>query len=69
VIRPFTVNGSETLGYMCVNDLLGFEVRDLKSGKMLSRVEVQGFSTGKVARHGCPSHGIGLTPDEKNTIE
>lgn len=64
-IRPFTVNGSQTVGYMCVNDLLGFEVGDLKSGQMLSRVEVQGFSKGKVARHGCPSHGIGLTPDEK----
>jgi sugar lactone lactonase YvrE len=48
-----------------VNDLLGFEIGDLKSGKMLSRVEVQGFSKGKVARHGCPSHGIGLTPNEK----
>ncbi len=64
-IRPFTVNGRQTLGYMNVNDLLGFEIGDLKSGKMLSRVEVQGFSKGKVARHGCPSHGIGLTPDEK----
>ena len=64
-IRPFTVNGKQTLGYMNVNDLLGFEIGDLKSGRMLSRVEVQGFSKGKVARHGCPSHGIGLTPDEK----
>ncbi|MGB8169518.1 MAG: hypothetical protein WCF18_18605 [Chthoniobacteraceae bacterium] len=64
-IRPFTVNGSQTTGYMCVNDLLGFEVGDLKSGKVLARVEVQGFEKGKVARHGCPSHGIGLTPDEK----
>ncbi len=64
-IRPFTVNGSQTLGFMCVNDLLGFEIGDLKSGQVLSRVEVQGFSQGKVARHGCPSHGIGLTPDEK----
>jgi hypothetical protein len=26
---------------------------------------VQGFKTGPVKRHGCPSHGIGLTPDEK----
>jgi 6-phosphogluconolactonase (cycloisomerase 2 family) len=23
------------------------------------------FERGKVKRHGCPSHGIGLTPDEK----
>lgn len=64
-IRPFTVNGAQSLGYMCVNGLLGFETGDLKSGKMLSRVEVRGFSTGPVSRHGCPSHGIGLTPDEK----
>ena len=25
----------------------------------------QGFKKGPVKRHGCPSHGIGLTPDEK----
>jgi hypothetical protein len=32
---------------------------------MIHRVEVQGFKKGAVKRHGCPSHGIGLTPDEK----
>jgi sugar lactone lactonase YvrE len=26
---------------------------------------VKGFSKGPTKRHGCPSHGIGLTPDEK----
>jgi 6-phosphogluconolactonase (cycloisomerase 2 family) len=31
---------------------------------MIHRVEVPGFSSGPVKRHGCPSHGIGLTPDE-----
>jgi DNA-binding beta-propeller fold protein YncE len=65
VIRPFTVNGGGTLCYVNVNELLGFEVGDLVSGKMLRRVEVQGFKTGPTKRHGCPSHGIGLTPDEK----
>ena len=64
-IRPFTVNGSQTLVFANVNDLLGFEVGDLKSGKMLHRVEVQGFKKGAIKRHGCPSHGVGLTPDEK----
>jgi 6-phosphogluconolactonase (cycloisomerase 2 family) len=48
-----------------VNDLLGFEVGDLKTGKRLHRVEVEGFEKGPVKRHGCPSHGIGLTPDER----
>jgi len=48
-----------------VNALLGFEVGDLTSGKMLHRVEVEAFQTAPTKRHGCPSHGIGLTPDEQ----
>ena len=64
VVRPFTVNGSGTLAYVNVNELLGFEVGDLRTGKVLHRVEVQGFKKGPIKRHGCPSHGVGLTPDE-----
>ncbi len=64
-IRPFTVNGMQTLCFVCVNGLLGFEVGDITTGRMLHRVEVAGFQKGAVKRHGCPSHGIGLTPDEK----
>ena len=64
-IRPFTVNGKRTRAYICVNNLLGFEIGDLETGKKLHRVEVQGFKIGPVKRHGCPSHGIGLTPDER----
>jgi hypothetical protein len=63
-IRPFTVNADKSLCYVNVNALLGFEIGDLKTGKMLHRVEVQGFKVGPVRRHGCPSHGVGLTPDE-----
>ncbi|ADB41083.1 hypothetical protein [Spirosoma linguale] len=64
-IRPFTINGAQTLVYVNVNGLLGFEVGDLVSGKFLHRVVVEGFNIGEVKRHGCPSHGIGMTPDEK----
>lgn len=64
-IRPFTVDAARTRAYVCVNGLLGFEIGDLTSGKKLHRVEVSGYATGPVKRHGCPSHGIGLTPDEK----
>jgi DNA-binding beta-propeller fold protein YncE len=64
-VRPFTVNAAQTVCYVCVNGLLGFEVGDLKTGKLLHRVEVKGYKQGKVKRHGCPSHGVGLTPDEK----
>ena len=64
-IRPFTVNGQQTLCFVCLNDLLGFEVGNITTGAKLHRVEVTGYQKGPVKRHGCPSHGIGLTPDEK----
>lgn len=62
-IRPFTVNAAQTRVYVNINDLLGFEIGDLTNGKMLTRVEVKGFEMGPVKRHGCPSHGIALTPN------
>jgi hypothetical protein len=65
VIRPFTINAAETLCFVNVNALLGFEVGDLKTGKLLHRVEVPGYEQGPVKRHKCPSHGVALTPDEK----
>jgi DNA-binding beta-propeller fold protein YncE len=64
-IRPFTINGDDSLVFVNVDGLLGFEVGDVRSGKKLYRVEVQGYKQGKVKRHGCPSHGIALTPDGK----
>ena len=64
-IRPFTVNAEKTLCFCTVNGLLGFEIGDLQTGKMIHRVEVKGFKTGRAMRHGCPSHGVGLTPDER----
>ncbi|MPY87029.1 MAG: hypothetical protein GEU99_03825 [Luteitalea sp.] len=64
VIRPFTVNGRQTLCFVNVNGLLGFEVGDLQTGKRLHRVEVSGYQQGPVKRHGCPSHGVALLPDE-----
>lgn len=63
-IRPFTHNGKQTLVYVNVNDLLGFEIGNMVTGKKLHRIEVKGFQSGPVARHACPSHGIALTPDE-----
>jgi DNA-binding beta-propeller fold protein YncE len=64
-IRPFAVNAAKTLVFVNVNDLLGFEIGDLTTGRMLYRVEVKDAKRGPPKRHGCPSHGIGLTPDEK----
>jgi DNA-binding beta-propeller fold protein YncE len=64
-VRPFTINGKETLSYVTVDSLLGFEVGDLNTGKKLASIVVEGWNMGPVRRHGNPSHGIGLTPDEK----
>src|SRR5579864_1694359 len=64
-IRPFTVDGEQRHCFVNVNGLLGFEVGDLATGKKLYRIEVEGYSQGPVKRHGCPSHGIGMTPDDK----
>ncbi|MEP6749164.1 MAG: hypothetical protein ABJB86_15630 [Bacteroidota bacterium] len=64
-VRPFTINAKETLVYVTVDSLLGFEVGDLTSGKKLAHIVVEGWEKGPVRRHGNPSHGIGLTPNEK----
>jgi WD40 repeat protein len=66
-VRPFTVNGAGTLIYANVNDLLGFQIGDVKTGKVLHTVTVQGYGWARerLAGHGCPSHGIALSPDEK----
>ena len=63
-IRPFTINSDESLVFVNVNELLGFEVGDLKTGEKLASIKVLGWDKGPVRRHGNPSHGIGLTPDE-----
>lgn len=64
-IRPFTINSDESLVFVTVDSLLGFEVGDLRTGKKLASITVEGWTMGPVRRHGNPSHGIGLTPDEK----
>jgi len=64
-VRPFTMDGKETTVYVTCDSLLGFETADIKTGKKLASVKVEGWDRGPVRRHGNPSHGIALTPDEK----
>src|SRR4030095_13470145 len=40
-VRPFTINGKETLTYVTIDSLLGFEVGDLITGQKLAHVEVK----------------------------
>lgn len=62
-VRPFTINGSESLVFTTHTGFLGFQVSNLKTGKILYTVPIQGFSApaGSVS-----SHGITISPGEKN---
>lgn len=71
-VRPFSVSPDEKYVFACVNGLLGFEVGDIASRKMVHRAEaktpderVKQLGTGLGQPHGCPSHGVGLRPDGK----
>jgi DNA-binding beta-propeller fold protein YncE len=61
--RPFTVNGSNTLAFTTATNFDGFQVSSITTGKVLFTV-----SFGEIPE-GFPfttaSHGISLSPDEK----
>ncbi len=59
------MDSKEKTVFVTVDSLLGFETGDLQTGQKLSKVTVKGWNAGPVRRHGNPSHGIALTPDEK----
>lgn len=62
-VRPFVINREQTYAFVSVTGLLGFEVADLRSGRVVYHVPVAGFHTAG-AHETDPSHGIALTPDE-----
>jgi DNA-binding beta-propeller fold protein YncE len=72
-IRVFVLNHDSSLIYSNLNNLLGFVIADVTRGQILQKVEVQGFGWPENWNitprpripHGCPSHGIALTNDEK----
>jgi DNA-binding beta-propeller fold protein YncE len=64
-VCPFTVNGKDSQVFANVDGLVGFEVGDLQTGLILDRVVVEGFQMDLVEKFECPSHGIALTPDER----
>jgi DNA-binding beta-propeller fold protein YncE len=72
-IRVFVLNHDSSLIYTNQNNFLGFQIADVNTGKVLHTVEVTGFpwrerwnaTPRPRIPHGCPSHGIALTNDEK----
>ena len=71
-VRPFVINYDATRVYANLNNLLGFEIADATTGKVIKRIEAPGEMwkakwgdlTQRFYGHGCPSHGIAMTPDE-----
>jgi len=62
---PFTINGRASQVFANVDGLVGFEVGDLQTGLILDRVVVEGYQMDVAEKFECPSHGIGMTPDER----
>src|SRR5271167_1477922 len=72
-VRVFVLNKDSTRIYANNNNFLGFLIADVATGKVIKTVEVTSVDwrskwyvtpTPRIP-HGCPSHGIALTPDEK----
>jgi DNA-binding beta-propeller fold protein YncE len=72
-IRVFVLNKDSSKIYANNNNFDGFLIADVASGKVIKKVEVTSVDwkskwfvtpTPRIP-HGCPSHGIALTPDEK----
>lgn len=66
-VRPFTINGRETIAYTTATGLLGFQVSSITTGHVLFTI---GFGSQfplnpAIARFSAPSHGISLTPNER----
>ena len=62
-VRPFAINGRNTLVVVNVNHLIGFEVGNITTGQKLFRVSVPNYPDDGASLD--PSHGVGFTPDEK----
>jgi hypothetical protein len=71
-VRVFVINHDASRVYANLNNLLGFEIADAKTGKIIERVEAPAeMWKAKWADpnlhffgHGAPQHGLALTPDE-----
>jgi DNA-binding beta-propeller fold protein YncE len=72
-IRVFVLNKDSSKIYANNNNFLGFLIADVASGEVTKRVEITSVNWHAKwdvtprprVPHGCPSHGIALTPDEK----
>jgi DNA-binding beta-propeller fold protein YncE len=66
-VRPFTINGRETIAYTTATGFLGFQVSSLVTGRVLYTVTFGSRFRWDPANFGpsAPSHGISLSADER----
>ena len=64
-VCPFTINAKASQVLANVDGLVGFEVGDLQTGLILDRVVIEGYQMDMAEKFECPSHGIAMTPDER----
>jgi len=62
-VRPFTVNGMNTLMFTTSTNTCGFQVLSLTTGNVLFTVTFSGSCSWTASN--APGHGISLSPDEK----
>jgi DNA-binding beta-propeller fold protein YncE len=63
-IRPFAVSNDDRYAYVNLDGILGYEIGDIKTGKMVACVDIKGFEKLR-GSHLTTSHGVNITPDQK----
>lgn len=65
-VRPFTINGKGTLAFVTTNKLIGFQVGDVATGKILHTAKAPPpYELPADVRNATFCHGIAMTADEK----
>jgi hypothetical protein len=64
-VRPFTINGKASLAFITTNALLGFQVGEVATGRVLFTAKPPASYAQPAAGTGVVSHGISLSADER----
>jgi hypothetical protein len=65
-VRPFTINGRQTIAYTTATGFLGFQMSSITKGDVRFTVPIPGFTyDASTFAPSAPSHGISLSPNER----
>ncbi|MEP7108212.1 MAG: YncE family protein [Ferruginibacter sp.] len=63
-IRPFAISVDDRYAYVNLDGVLGYEIGDIKTGRMIAQVDIKGFEKLR-GGHLTTSHGVNIRPDQK----